>query len=264
MMLIDDVSVLTRLLRGQPTVGSHAENLQAFYAPQAARYDAFRERLLHGRETLIDLLDVWPGDRVVELGGGTGRNLDHFGERLPRLESYDLIDLCPALLDVARHRAIRYVSDSATDQSMHSDAADNSGRHCPYPERGGDNIRIVEADATSWRPKQPVDVVLFSYSLTMIPDWRAALANAHAMLRPGGKIAIVDFHLPLSASGLANRFWQRWFAHDGVRLSQDHLPTLVTLFDPLVQIERQAPVPYLSTLLPGLRVPYYLFIGSKR
>ena len=85
MMLIDDVTVLTRLLRGQPTAGSHAENLQAFYAPQAGRYDDFRERLLHGRETLIDLLDVWPGDRVVELGGGTGRNLDHFGKRLPLL-----------------------------------------------------------------------------------------------------------------------------------------------------------------------------------
>lgn len=264
MMLIDDVSVLTRLLRGQPTTGSHAENLQAFYAPQATRYDDFRERLLHGRETLIDLLDVWPGDRVVELGGGTGRNLDHFGEKLARLQSYELVDLCPALLDVARQRTARHLDAASEPGESIRDSAEDTGRRCPSPGIAADNISVIESDATTWQPRQPVDVVLLSYSLTMIPDWRAALANAHAMLRPGGRIAIVDFHLPNSASGLVNAFWQRWFAHDGVRLSRDHLPTLVTLFEPQVRIERQAPVPYLSTLLPGLRVPYYLFIGSRR
>jgi S-adenosylmethionine-diacylgycerolhomoserine-N-methlytransferase len=231
-MLIDDVSVLTRMLRGQPRSGSHAENLQAFYAPQAERYDHFRERLLQGRDTLLDLVDVWPGDRVVELGGGTGSNLDRLGKRLARLESYDLVDLCPALLAVARERSARYVSA---------------------------NIRIHEADATTWLPAAQADVVLLSYSLTMIPDWQAALANALAMLKRGGKLAIVDFHLPRDLAPITATFWRRWFAHDGVHLSRDHLPALEARLEVVTRIERKAPVPY----LPGVRVPYYLFIGRK-
>ncbi|MBL8518732.1 MAG: class I SAM-dependent methyltransferase [Betaproteobacteria bacterium] len=231
-MLIDDVSVLARMLRGQPRTGTHAEKLQGFYAPQAARYDNFRERLLHGRERLVDLLDVWPGDRVVELGGGTGRNLDYFDKCLPRLASYDLVDLCPALLDVARARVGQIL---------------------------GANIRVHEADATTWQPERLADVVLMSYSLTMMPDWRAALANAGAMLKPGGKLAVVDFHLPEHSSPLMAAFWRRWFAHDGVHLSREHLPTLASRYEPLARVERHAAVPY----LPGLAVPYYLFIGRK-
>lgn len=232
MMLIDDVTVLTRLLRGQPRDGSHAENLEAFYAPQANRYDHFRARLLHGRETLLDLVDVWPGDRVVELGGGTGSNLDRLGKRLARLESYDLVDLCPSLLVVARERARNYPSA---------------------------NIRVHEADATTWRPAAPADVVLFSYSLTMIPNWETALDNALAMLKRGGKLAVVDFHLAQDLSPPIAGFWRRWFAHDGVHLSRDHLPALQSRLETVTCIERKAPVPY----LPGVRVPYYLFIGRK-
>lgn len=232
MMLIDDVTVLTRLLRGQPREGTHAENLEAFYAPQADRYDHFRARLLHGREALLDLVDVWPGDRVVELGGGTGSNLDRLGKRLARLESYDLVDLCPSLLNVARERARQFPTA---------------------------NIRVREADATTWRPAALVDVVLLSYSLTMIPDWQGALDNALAMLKRGGKLAIVDFHLPQDLAPLTANFWRRWFAHDGVRLSSEHLPALEARLDTLTRIERKAPVPY----LPGVRVPYYLYIGRK-
>ena len=44
-------------------------------------------------------------------------------------------------------------------------------------------------------PEAPVDVVTFSYSLTMIPDWFAAIENALRMLRPGGQIGVVDFYV---------------------------------------------------------------------
>jgi S-adenosylmethionine-diacylgycerolhomoserine-N-methlytransferase len=235
--LAADARVLWRLLRGQPRRGSHAERLAGFYAPQAERYDAFRSRLLHGRGELIDALEIPPGAAVVELGCGTGSNLEWLGAPraggyggLGDLASLELVDLCPPLLALARQRA-----------------------------RGLANVAVIEADATTWRPRQPVDRVILSYSLTMMPDWRAVLVNAWAMLAPGGRLGVVDFHLPETGSRFGKRFWQNWFAHDGVHLSDQHLRALRSLFvDPLVR-ERRAGVPY----LPGLRAPYYLFVGVK-
>jgi S-adenosylmethionine-diacylgycerolhomoserine-N-methlytransferase len=128
-------------------------------------------------------------------------------------------------------------------------------------------VHTQEADALSYRPEQPVDCVYFPYSLTMIPDWRGALDNALAMLRPGGVLGVVDFYVsePDPPPGLARHgafsrwFWPRWFAHDGVRPDPRHLPALRQLLPDHRLQECTAPVPY----LPGLRVPYYLFVGHR-
>jgi S-adenosylmethionine-diacylgycerolhomoserine-N-methlytransferase len=227
-----DAGILLRMLRGLPRAGSHAERLQGFYAPQAERYDAFRTRLLHGRDALIEALEIPAGARVVELGCGTGSNLAAIDKVRPvvTLTSLQLVDLCPALLAVARQRVL-----------------------------GMANIEVIEADATHWQPAAPVDRVYLSYALTMMPDWRAVLTNAYAMLAPGGRLGLVDFHLPETGGRLSNRFWQTWFAHDGVALSGEHLRTLKTLFPHSTTRECCAAVPY----LPGLRAPYYLFVGMK-
>ena len=235
MSLAADVRTLWHLLRGASREGSHAQRLQRFYAPQARGYDAFRERLLHGRRELIERLPAGAGARVVELGGGTGRNLEFFGERLAGFAAFELVDLCPALLQVARERAGRLAQGRAGV------------------------VRLIEGDATDYRPAQAADCVYFSYALTMIADWRRALDNAVAMLAPGGTLGVVDFHLPRSGA-LRNRFWSAWFAHDGVFLSDAHLPFLQARVDPLYCDERRAPLPYLAVL----RVPYYLFLGRKR
>jgi len=230
--LAADSRVLWRLLRGLPRLGGHAERLECFYAPQAARYDAFRARLLHGRDDLIAALEIPAGARVVELGCGTGGNLAAIDRARPleSLADVQLVDLCPSLLALAQQRA-----------------------------HGLGNVTVVEADATTWRPERPVDRVFLSYALSMMPDWRAVLVNAWAMLAPGGRLGVVDFYLPDNGGRLSNRFWRRWFAHDGVHLSERHLRTLQALcIKPLVE-ERRAPVPY----LPGLRAPYYLFVGGK-
>lgn len=231
-----DARVLFALLRGQPRHGSHAERLEAFYGPQAGQYDAFRERLLHGRRQLLADLAVPEGGHVVELGAGTGRNLEFFGERRGRLGHIDLVDLCPSLLAAARART------------------------ADWP-----NCKVHEADACTFRPAQPVDAVYLAYALTMIPDWRAAIDNAIAMLKPGGLLGVVDFYVAAAhpAPGLARhgwltrQFWPRWFAHDGVRPCAEHLDHLRACLPQHQLDERLAPVPY----LPGLRVPYYRFVG---
>jgi S-adenosylmethionine-diacylgycerolhomoserine-N-methlytransferase len=217
------------MLRGQPRHGDRRQRLEAFYAPQADHYDAFRARLLQGRAEMLQMLAPAPHAHVVELGCGTGVNVIHLADRLDHLRRLDLVDLCPSLLAKARQRVMAYR-----------------------------NVEVIEADACSYQPDGPVDCVYFSYSLTMIPDWRRALDNALAMLRPGGRLGLVDFYLAPDG-GFASHFWRRWFAHDGVYLSASHLPELCARLPDHVQHQRRAPVPY----LPGLRVPFYLFVGHK-
>ena len=231
--------VLLNMARGMRSDGDQASRLTAFYAPQAQDYDAFRDRLLHGRQALIDaLLRHLPEDRaahIVELGAGTGRNLDFFGAALSDIGSVELVDICAPLLAIAHNRiAVSPWKDTCV-------------------------LRTVHADVTRHVPAQAADCVYFSYSLSMIPSWARAIDNALAMLRPGGIVGVVDFHLP-EGGGIGNALWQRWFAHDGVYLSGEHLPFLRTHLTELACTEARGAVPF----LPGIRVPYYVFVGRKR
>jgi len=233
-----DARVLLHLLRGAPRKGRHAERLRRFYAPQADAYDAFRERLLYGREELVARLAPPAGAAVVELGAGTGRTACFLGARLGNLGRFELVDLCAPLLRVARRRF--------ADQP---------------------NVHVVEADAAVYRPRGRVDCVYFSYALTMIPDWRRAIDNALDVLAPGGLLGVVDFYVAarrpepgLARHGvLARTLWPLWFAHDGVHLSPEHLPYLRARLQTRYLAERRGRLPY----LPWLRAPYYVFVGRK-
>jgi S-adenosylmethionine-diacylgycerolhomoserine-N-methlytransferase len=231
--LAADLRTLWQMARGAQGGGSHAERLERFYRPQAAHYDAFRERLLHGRRELVELLDPPVGAVIVELGAGTGRNAEFFGNRLLDFGHVELVDLCPAMLAQARRRWAL--------QPM---------------------VRIIEADAATYRPQQPVDRVYFSYALTMIPQWSEAIDNAVAMLKPGGLLGVADFDLPRGnclSDRCACAFWRRWFAHDGVRLDHGHIERLQTVTETVTLRESTATLPW----LPGLRMPYYLYLGRK-
>jgi S-adenosylmethionine-diacylgycerolhomoserine-N-methlytransferase len=226
-----DARVLLQMLRGMPARGDAASRLESFYGPQAAAYDAFRQRLLHGRSELLAGLILPPGATLVELGAGTGASLGFLGDRIGSLASFELVDLCPSLLAQARSRAAGFA-----------------------------NVRVIAADACRYRPARPADCVIFSYSLSMIPDWQGALSNALAMLKPGGQLAVVDFALPSARQVVMRSFWRNWFAHDGVFLDDAHAAALRQLLPQHQYIEGRAPVPY----LPGLRVPYYRFTGTLR
>lgn len=242
MTVIADLKIMYSLLL-KPTGGhSHAERLEGFYAGQAEDYDAFRERLLPGRRELWTNLHP-PADAVwVDLGGGTASNLELLGDRIHQLKKVYVVDLCPSLLAIARRRIARH---------------------------GWQNVEAVEADATLFQPPAgAADVVTFSYSLTMIPDWFAVVENAAAMLKPGGMIGVVDFYVSRKypAEGATRHswttrtFWPAWFGVDNVFPSPDHLPFLRRRFEPLSLTESRAKIPY----LPLVRAPYYTFIGRKR
>ncbi len=239
--MLSDLKILYHLALKPIRGKDHAARMESFYAGQAEAYDDFRRRLLKGREVLWENIDVPDGGVWVDMGGGTGSNLELFGEKIQRLGKVYVVDLSASLLEIAKQRIDRH---------------------------GWKNVEPVEADATTYRLDEgTADVVTFSYSLTMIPNWFAAVENALSILRPGGLIGVADFYVSrkyppegLKRHGwLTRSFWPAWFATDNVFPSADHVPFLRNHFEPIHFTENLGKAPY----FPLLRMPYYTFVGRK-
>jgi S-adenosylmethionine-diacylgycerolhomoserine-N-methlytransferase len=189
-----DLKILASMAKGLPTSGGAASQLDSFYAPQAAHYDRFREKLLHGRAEMLQSLGIQAGHHVAEIGAGTGRTVEFYRDQLDTLGHVDLVDLCEPLLRQAQARL------------------DN------HPK-----VSVHHADACTWAANQPLDRVYFSYSLTMIPPWFAAIDNAYQNLAAGGLIGVVDFQVaPRGGSSrgfkqgkLGRFFWPFWLRLSG-------------------------------------------------
>lgn len=242
MGFFSDMKILYHMLLKPVRGDSHAERMESFYGGQANAYDDFRRRLLKGREQLFAALPKPENGVWVDMGGGTGSNIENLADEIGKLKKVYVIDLSESLLNVASER---------------------------FDTRGWSNAVAIAADATKFRPPEgQADVVTFSYSLTMIPDWFAALENALAMLKPGGYIGVVDFYVgrKFAATGtqqhrwLARSLWPLWFATDNVFPSPDHLPFLRHHFEPVSLVEARNRLPY----VPLLKTPYYQFIGRKK
>lgn len=240
MSLFSDLKILYHLALRPVRGKDHAARMESFYSGQADAYDDFRKRLLHGREELFRKIELPEGGLWVDLGGGTGANLEFIGDRVPKLGRAYVVDLASSLLKVASDR---------------------------FRKHGWSHVEAIEADATTWQPPEgQADVVTFSYSLTMIPDWFAAIENAQRMLKPGGQIGVVDFYVSRKHavdvhqhSWFTRTFWPTWFAFDNVFPSPDHLPFLKLHFSTAWCQESRSKVPY----IPLIRTPFYQFIGRN-
>ncbi len=81
MSLFGDAKILYHMLLRPLRGKSHAERLENFYGGQAKSYDDYRKRLLKGREELWHNLPRPQGGVWVDMGGGTGANLERFWQR---------------------------------------------------------------------------------------------------------------------------------------------------------------------------------------
>lgn len=142
-------------------------SVQRFYRYHALVYDATRWTILHGRRRAVERLELRPDSRVLEIGCGTGLNFRHLLTRL----------------DPARGRltGLDFSADMLRRAERRTRAA------------GWSNVELVQADAAAMKLPDQFDAVLFAYSLTMIPDWPAALERARAHLRPAGRLVVLDF-----------------------------------------------------------------------
>jgi S-adenosylmethionine-diacylgycerolhomoserine-N-methlytransferase len=145
--------------------------MDAIYRYQRFIYDASRKYYLLGRDRLIEELAPPPGGRVLEVACGTGRNLVKAARRYPDASFYGF-DISSAMLGTARGTIARHGL---------------AGR-----------VIVATGDATEFSGERLFGVPAFervfvSYSLSMIPPWRAALRQAFASVAPGGRLHIVDF-----------------------------------------------------------------------
>jgi S-adenosylmethionine-diacylgycerolhomoserine-N-methlytransferase len=149
----------------------HAELMDSVYRYQRYIYDFTRKYYLFGRDRLIDGMAPKPASRIVEIGCGTARNLIRLARRYKDARLFGL-DASEAMLETAAG-AITKAGFGARIRLAHGYA------EALTPQMFG--------------PAEPFDEAVFSYSLSMIPDWKQALGAAGGTLAPGGRIHIVDF-----------------------------------------------------------------------
>jgi S-adenosylmethionine-diacylgycerolhomoserine-N-methlytransferase len=177
---------------GRPRTDTHAALMDGVYRYQRHIYDLTRKYYLFGRDRLVRQAGVRPGETVVEIGCGTARNMIRLARTYPGSRLYGL-DASRAMLRTAEEATTR--------------------------ARLSDRITLKHGLAEEMTPalfglERKFDHAIFSYSLSMIPDWRAALRTAAEAAQPTGTIHIVDFGdlkglLPPFAAAL--RAWLRLY-----------------------------------------------------
>jgi ubiquinone/menaquinone biosynthesis C-methylase UbiE len=128
------------------------------------------------RRKAVAALVLKPGDVVLEIGAGTGRNLPYLVEA------------------VGPHGAVIAVDASA---GMLAEARRLVARH------GWSNVQLLQQDAAQLDVDLGLDAVLFSLSYSVLPDPRPALARAWERLRPGSRVVVMDAGLSDNLLGRA-------------------------------------------------------------
>lgn len=153
---------------GPSDSSSDTERLRRYWDKQSGSYDRqmrFFERRVFGDSRSWACTQA--SGEVLEVAIGTGLNLSHYPESV-RLTG---IEWSPAMLELARRRA------------------EELGREADLRE--GDAHALPFADDS-------FDTVLCTYSLCAIPDERQAIAEMTRVLRPDGRLVLVD-HVASSA-----------------------------------------------------------------
>ena len=167
------------------------ERVRSYYEGFAQRYEKsgrFWERLLSMEPGRRWVASNATGD-VLEIGVGTGMNLPFYGPDV-RLTG---VDLSPAMLAEALRRAAEL----------------------------GRDIHLQEGDAQALEfPDDGFDTVVFSLCLCSIPDDRRAVAEGVRVLKPGGRMLLLEH---VRSPSPVVRAGQRLVESLFLRFQADHL-----------------------------------------
>lgn len=267
--------------------GNQQDALESFYKSQASIYDATRTRLLSGREDMLALVasqvkhrrdteqikhkPIW-----VDIGGGTGWNIEQMGQQVDVPEFFHavyLVDLSTSLCEVARKRFerlgwknVHVVCEDARTFSLSEHEASTNGAEDTFsigkPAYEEDALDAVGAD-----------LLTMSYSLSMIPEFHSAVDSITDLLAPNGVVGVVDFYVQNKVEfqgrnyigGAIDRhcmwisrvFWRTWFELDRVNLESARRDYIEYKFGTILSTNRRCN-------MLGFRIPYYIFVGCTR
>ena len=126
------------------------------------------------RRKAVARLQLHPGNRVLEIGCGTGRNLALLRQAVgPQGHIYG-VDLSEGMLEKARRLRAK---------------------------QGWENVTLIRSDAISYTAPEKVDAVLFSLSYATMPHHKEVLEHAWDQLGPGKNLVIMDAKLPTGMLG---------------------------------------------------------------
>ena len=175
------------------------DTMNRMYRRQRHVYDATRKFYLLGRDDLIARLLPSVGERVLEIGCGTGRNLIVAARHYPEAKFFG-IDVSTAMLTTAIENIAR--------------------------NRLASRVRVAHGEAALFDPlvlsgNTQFQRVFLSYCLSMIPGWCAVLNRAVALVAPGGELHIVDFGGQRDLPPWFGDALRRWLALFGVSPCDD-------------------------------------------
>ncbi len=148
---------------------SQNQTIRKYYHFQSTIYDATRWSFLFGRKMILDKIAAECAPQMIlEIGCGTGFNLKKLSKKFPAAKILGM-DVSKDMLIIAQKKLQTYPNIQLLTGSYGNK---------PW-------------NFTSGQP----DVILFSYVLTMVnPDYASMISQAYRDLKPGGYIAVVDFH----------------------------------------------------------------------
>ncbi len=140
--------------------------VEAVYDKLAKVYDLTFGPTLHpGRLQAIQRMNIQPGERVLEVGVGTGINLSLY----PRQATVTGIDFSSSMLEKARARAAR---------------------------KGLRAMRLLQMDAADLKfADDSFDIVYAPYLISVVPDPVKVAQEMRRVCRPGGRIIFLNHFL---------------------------------------------------------------------
>lgn len=142
----------------------------------ASKYDVMNDLMSFGVHRLwkrfaIEMSGVRPGQRVLDLAGGTGDLAMKFARIVGAEGQVVLADINASMLEVGRQRLI------------------NAG------VVGNVEYAQVNAEALPF-PDNHFDLVTIAFGLRNVTDKDKALASMQRVLRPGGRLLVLEFSKP--------------------------------------------------------------------